>query len=256
MFFWGCSSYSRTFPIGYHPLSLIPPVRFEAVARICVSGFLLDPEVPVSAFFVSSTSAITPTSTSRAISSASSSLSRGISLRPFYDCISRPFKLSETTPSRSMPDIVFGPSHLPHEASRQEKQAIVDEHSSRAHLRNPSQPTFFSRALRSDQTPPDVISLPFRLNINNARDKVYRNMPYLRQSWGRIDFIAILSFWLSFTLAMAGVERGSHHVAAFRVMSVLRIARLLAITSGTTVSLRTALYICVLTPFYRQSCTH
>jgi hypothetical protein len=256
MFFWGCSSYSRTFPIGYQPLSLIPPVRFEAVARICVSGFLLDPEVPVSAFFVSSTSAITPTSTSRAVSSASSSLSRGISLRPFYDRISRPFKLSETTPSRSMPDTVFGPSHLPHEASRQEKQAIVDEHSSRAHLRNPSQPTFFSRALRSDQTPPDVISLPFRLNINNARDKVYRNMPYLRQSWGRIDFIAILSFWLSFTLAMAGVECGSHHVAAFRAMSVLRIARLLAITSGTTVSLRTALYICVLTPFYRQSCTH
>ncbi|KAG1748101.1 Ion transport protein-domain-containing protein [Suillus lakei] len=141
---------------------------FEAVARICVSGFLLDPEVPMSDFFVSSTSPVT---------------------------------------------------HEP---------------SSRTHLRNPSQPTFFSRALRSDQTPPDVISLPFRLNIDDARDKVYRNMPYLRQSWGRIDFIAILSFWLSFALAMAGVERGSHHIAAFRAMSVLRIARLLAITSGTT----------------------
>jgi hypothetical protein len=256
MFFLGCSSYSRTFSTGHHPLSLIPPVRFEAVARICVSGFLLDPEVPVSAFFVSSTSPITSTSTSRAGSSASGSLSRSLSLRPFYDRISRPFKLSETTPSRSMPDTVFGPSNLPHEASRQEKQATVDEPSSRAHLRNPSQPTFFSRALQSDQTPPDVISLPFRLNIDNARDKVYRNMPYLRQSWGRIDLIAILSFWLSFTLAMAGVERGSHHVAAFRAMSVLRIARLLAITSGTTVSLRTALYICVLTLFYRQSCTH
>ncbi|KAG1818339.1 hypothetical protein EV424DRAFT_976258 [Suillus variegatus] len=42
------------------------------------------------------------------------------------------------------------------------------------------------------------------------------------------------SFWLSFALAMAGVERGSHHVAAFRAMTVLRIARLLAITFGTT----------------------
>ncbi|KAG1784890.1 uncharacterized protein HD556DRAFT_1314690 [Suillus plorans] len=42
------------------------------------------------------------------------------------------------------------------------------------------------------------------------------------------------SFWLSFALAMAGVERGSHHVAVFRAMTVLRIARLLAITSGTT----------------------
>ncbi|KAG1893620.1 Ion transport protein-domain-containing protein [Suillus fuscotomentosus] len=205
---------------------------FEGIARICVSGFLLDPEVPISAFFVSSTSSIT--STSRLGPSASGSLSRGLSLRPFYDRISRPFKLSEATPSRSMPDIVVGPSNLPHDASRQEKQTIVDEPPSRAHLRNPSEPTFFSRALRSDQTPSDVISLPFRLNIDNARDKVYRNMPYLRQSWGRIDFIAILSFWLSFALAMAGVERGSHHVAAFRAMTVLRIARLLAITSGTT----------------------
>ncbi|KAG2155280.1 Ion transport protein-domain-containing protein [Suillus bovinus] len=203
---------------------------FEAVARICVSGFLLDPEVPISAFFVSSTSPIISTSTS----SASGSFLRSLSLRPFYDRISRPFKLSEATPSRSMADIVVGPSNLPRDVSRQEKEAVVDEPPSRAHLRNPSQPTFFSRALRSDQTPPDVISLPFRLNIDNARDKVYRNMPYLRQSWGRIDLIAILSFWLSFALAMAGVERGSHHVAAFRAMTVLRIARLLAVTSGTT----------------------
>ncbi|KAG1745083.1 Ion transport protein-domain-containing protein [Suillus paluster] len=135
----------------------------EAVARICVSGFLLDPEVPMSALF-----------------------------------------------------------------------RVDAEETSRTHLRSPSQPTFFSRALRSDQTPTDAISLPFRLNIENARDKVHRNMPYLRQSWGRIDFIAILSFWISFALSMAGVERGSHHIAAFRAMSVLRIARLLAITSGTT----------------------
>ncbi|KAG2356552.1 Ion transport protein-domain-containing protein, partial [Suillus spraguei] len=183
---------------------------FEAVARICVSGFLLDPEVQISAFFVPSTST------------------------SFYDRISRPFKLSKATPSRSMPHIVVGPSNFLRGASHQEIQAIVDEPSPRTHLRNPSQPTFFSRALRSDQTPPDVISLPFRLNIDDARDKLYRNLPYLRQSWGRIDFIAILSFWLSFALAMAGVERGSHHVAAFRAMTVLRIARLLTITSGTT----------------------
>ncbi|OJA17446.1 hypothetical protein AZE42_05939 [Rhizopogon vesiculosus] len=202
---------------------------FEAVARICVSGFLLDPEVPISALFVSSPG--TGSSASRPGSS-----SRGLSFRPFYDRLAQPFKLSTVTLSSSMPDIVHGPSGLPSDTLRKEqsKQDIVDQTSSRAHLRDPSQPTFFSRVLRSDQTPPDVVSLPFRLNIQDARDKVHRNMPYLRQSWGRIDFIAILSFWLSFALAMAGVERGSHHVAAFRAMSVLRTARLLAITSGTT----------------------
>jgi len=130
-----------------------------------------------------------------------------------------------------------GPSSLPSDILREEqfKQTVTDEASSSTHFRNSSKPTFFSRVLRSDQTPPDVVSLPFRLNIENARDKVHRNMPYLRQSWGRIDCIAILSFWMSFALAIAGIERGSHHVAAFRAMSVLRVARLLAITSGTTV---------------------
>ena len=39
-------------------------------------------------------------------------------------------------------------------------------------------------------------------------------------------------------LAMAGVERGTYHIGVFRAMSVLRTARLLAITSGTTVRVR------------------
>jgi hypothetical protein len=237
MFFLGCSSSSREFHTNHCVFLLMPRVRFEAAARICVSGFLLDPEVPISTLFVSSPMASISTSATGSSASRSGSLSRGLSLRPFYDRLARPFKLSAAAPPSSMPNIVPGPSGFPSDGLREEqfKQAIADESSSRTHLRNPSQPTFFSRALRSDQTPPDVVSLPFRLNIQNARDKVHRNMPYLRQSWGRIDFIAILSFWLSFALATAGVERGSHHVAAFRAMSVLRIARLLAITSGTTV---------------------
>ncbi|EGN97267.1 hypothetical protein SERLA73DRAFT_110442 [Serpula lacrymans var. lacrymans S7.3] len=137
----------------------------EAFARICVSGFLFDPEIRVSAI-----------------------------------------KLANSI------------SHPP------------------KHIRNPSQPTFFSKALRSDQT--DVISLPFRLNISHAHEKVHRNVPYLRQSWTRIDFVAIVSFWISFILAMTHVERGTYHIGAFRAMSVLRTARLLAITSGTTTIMR------------------
>jgi hypothetical protein len=233
MSFSDCSSSSRGFHTDHHAFILMPRARFEAVARICVSGFLLDPEVPISALFVSSP--LTSMSTTGTGSSASrpGSLSRGLSLRPFYNRLVGLFKLSAATPSDIIPDS----SNLPSDGLRKEKfkQTIADETSSRTHFRNPSQPTFFSRALRSDQTPPDVVSLPFRLNIQNARDKVHRNMPYLRQSWGRIDFIAILSFWLSFALAMAGVERGTYHVASFRAMSVLRIARLLTITSGTTV---------------------
>ena len=104
-----------------------------------------------------------------------------------------------------------------------------------AHLRDPSNPTFLSRALRSDN---DALSLPFRLSVQTAHDTTERNLPYLRHSWTRIDFVAIVSFWICFALAMAGVERGTYHIGVFRAMSVLRTARLLAITSGTTVRAR------------------
>lgn len=47
-----------------------------------------------------------------------------------------------------------------------------------------------------------------------------------------------------FGLAMGGVERGEHHIALFRAMSVIRTARLLTITSGTTVRVM-LLLLCV-----------
>jgi hypothetical protein len=48
--------------------------------------------------------------------------------------------------------------------------------------------------------------------------------------------VAIVSFWICFGLAMGGVERGQYHIGVFRAMSVIRTARLLTVTSGTTVS--------------------
>ncbi|KAJ6629913.1 Ion transport protein-domain-containing protein [Mycena sp. CBHHK59/15] len=90
---------------------------------------------------------------------------------------------------------------------------------------------------------PDALALPFRLSITHANAQTRRNAPYLRHSWSRIDAIAILAFWASFALAMGGAERGSHHIGVFRAMSVVRTARLLTITSGTTTimhSLKTA----------------
>lgn len=112
------------------------------------------------------------------------------------------------------------------------------------HLRDPrdsSKQTFFSRAFRSDD-PHEIggkeyLGLPFRLTVYTAQEHVSRNVPYLRHSWNRIDFIAILSFWITFALAQSGVERSfSEHIAVFRALSVLRTSRLLAVTNGTTVS--------------------
>ncbi|KAE8227194.1 hypothetical protein CF319_g297 [Tilletia indica] len=62
---------------------------------------------------------------------------------------------------------------------------------------------------------------------------------YLRHSWNRVDLVAVLSFWAMFALCMANVENtGSYHIYIFRALSVLRAARLLTITTGTTTILQ------------------
>jgi hypothetical protein len=88
------------------------------------------------------------------------------------------------------------------------------------------------------------LRLPFALSLAQMQSKTERNVPYLRQSWGRVDLIAIIGFWTTFVLSIMGLERGNDiHIGVFRAMSVLRCGRLLGITSGTTTimhSLKTA----------------
>ena len=57
---------------------------------------------------------------------------------------------------------------------------------------------------------------------------------FLRHSFNRLDFLAVVSFWISFTLEIMEVEQ-SRHVFVFRMLSCLRILRLLGLTSGTSV---------------------
>ena len=59
---------------------------------------------------------------------------------------------------------------------------------------------------------------------------------YLRHSFNRTDFLAVMSFWIAFVLGMRG-EESKHHIYIFRMLSCLRIIRLLNLTSGTSVGL-------------------
>lgn len=59
---------------------------------------------------------------------------------------------------------------------------------------------------------------------------------FLRHSFNRIDFVAVCSFWITFLLSITGLET-RHNLYVFRMMSCLRILRLLALTNGTAVSL-------------------
>ncbi|KAG6853801.1 hypothetical protein C0991_001251 [Blastosporella zonata] len=232
----------------------------EAFARICVSGFLFDPDVSMGSLFYSPfrgksdrfplTASVTHnTSLGRSGSLSQAALNRGTSvskrLHNLKTTLLRPFTLNAHAPTSPYP-------HAPPDSEVTLTQAapppnpFAEKILNAAHdlhhiVREPQTATFLSRALKSDN--PDVISLPFSLSVTNAHDKAIRNIPYLRQSWSRIDFIAIVSFWIAFALAMSGVERGRYHLGIFRAMSVIRTARLLTITSGTTTimhSLKTA----------------
>ena len=58
---------------------------------------------------------------------------------------------------------------------------------------------------------------------------------FLRHGFNRLDFIAVISYWVSFVIMMLGVEY-RHHFYLFRMLSCLRILRLLGLTGGTSVS--------------------
>ncbi|KAL8929905.1 MAG: hypothetical protein Q9208_001049 [Pyrenodesmia sp. 3 TL-2023] len=60
---------------------------------------------------------------------------------------------------------------------------------------------------------------------------------FLRHSFNRLDFLAVVSFWISFILEILLIEQ-EKHLHVFRMLSCLRILRLLGLTSGTSVILR------------------
>ena len=60
---------------------------------------------------------------------------------------------------------------------------------------------------------------------------------FLRHSFNRLDLLAVVSFWISFVLSLLTVE-SNEHIYIFRMLSCLRILRLLGLTSGTSVILR------------------
>ncbi|KAJ2913591.1 hypothetical protein MD484_g6822, partial [Candolleomyces efflorescens] len=238
----------------------------EAIARMAVTGFIFDPDVSMFSPFSPPKGHEPYTPAQGPVQngvSRQASLTRGGSIthrfRQIQSTLIRPFALSSRPPLTPYPP---SSAHLPHTANGNGHLQVppndmhhynnndshfmqrMRETASNIHhtIRDPNTPTFLSRAMRSDNTQ-DELKLPFRLSINHLHDKTHRNVPYLRQSWNRIDFIAVVSFWIMFGLAIAGVERGTYHIGVFRALSVIRTARLLSITSGTTTimhSLKTA----------------
>ncbi|KAH8425977.1 calcium channel protein CCH1 [Aspergillus melleus] len=60
---------------------------------------------------------------------------------------------------------------------------------------------------------------------------------FLRHSFNRLDFVAVVAYWVAFLLSVFGVET-AQQLYVFRMLSCLRLLRLLALTNGTSIILR------------------
>ena len=58
---------------------------------------------------------------------------------------------------------------------------------------------------------------------------------FLRHGFNRLDFIAVVAFWVAFVIGATNIENKTH-LYVFRMLSCLRILRLLSLTNGTAVS--------------------
>lgn len=85
------------------------------------------------------------------------------------------------------------------------------------------------RSLTGFQQDPD----PSGSSSQQQRARLARRA-FLRHSFNRLDFLAVLSYWISFLLSIVDFE-SKHHFHVFRMLSCLRILRLLALTNGTSV---------------------
>ncbi|KAL7269076.1 calcium channel protein [Rhizina undulata] len=96
---------------------------------------------------------------------------------------------------------------------------------------------------RIDQ-PPSLLRSITTLHLDGAPDSAkaqararLARRAFLRHSFNRLDFLAVCSYWISLALTLTEIE-SEKHLYVFRMMSCLRILRLLGITSGTSVILR------------------
>ncbi|KAH9024879.1 Ion transport protein-domain-containing protein, partial [Lactarius pseudohatsudake] len=229
---------------------------FEAFSRMCVSGLILDPEVPIYTIFTSPFStdhSIRPMSTAPAVRSAAASPTHPTTnlgrkgtllhrLRSFYGNATRPFALSGLSSRYDPPAPLGAPSAAASSATLVNSAPLARKRADTTATlleKTPSSSSTIVTATTPYITPAqDTLVLPFQFSMRLARNVTRRNLPYLRHSWTRIDVIAVVAFWITFVLAQTGAERGRYHIGIFRALSVLRTARLLTITSGTTTIMR------------------
>jgi hypothetical protein len=199
-----------------HTLRIYPAHSIEIAARILVSGFLFAPSHRPGAVMASRLGAV-----------------------PFLPDTFRktpPEHATHKVPPTDSYEMNEKASYLNrHSVSLAELQRAKTTH---VHGSPPLSRSHRKSTLFVDQhrpVPPTIgQDVPFQLAVAQQQYATSDNAAYLRHSWNRLDLLAVASFWIAFVLALGGWE-ASGHIYIFRMLSVLRAARLLTITAGTTV---------------------
>lgn len=204
----------------------------ETVARIIVSGFVLDPEIKPSSvgqwlqdlapgdnFAARARSVRRKVFEQRApyaqhgVTSSTTALTGGASKTTLSLALASHVNLASAHASRSQPEPQIQHPSTP---GPQPQSQHVQSQSGTWYLHQP-------------------VDAPFQLAVARQRILAEQSSTYLRHSWNRTDFIAVCSFWVMFGLAISGKENQPNaHIYVFRALSVLRTARLLAVTKGTS----------------------
>lgn len=121
------------------------------------------------------------------------------------------------------------------------KAAVADQYraifqpqqakSSKGHNSFKPTPSAFARSFTT------ILQGPQRLPATLEEQQRFQlaRRAFLRHGFNRVDFVAVFAYWISFVLGITGLEH-ERGLYVFKMLSCLRILRLLSITNGTAVS--------------------
>lgn len=100
----------------------------------------------------------------------------------------------------------------------------------------PTEPNFQPSIVRTFTGLPEVKAVGPGHSKQKQRIRLARRA-FLRHSFNRLDLIAVVSYWISLGMQLTRYE-AEQHVYIFNMLSSLRVLRLLGLTAGTSVILR------------------
>ncbi|RLV90787.1 Calcium-channel protein CCH1 [Spathaspora sp. JA1] len=126
-----------------------------------------------------------------------------------------------------------GISRTPDYSSSEEMQDIKSKYRITSHHRTDSISSL------TEETPPTTTlrKNTFFKPKSELTDRFHLKRAFLRNTWHRIDFISMITFWISLLLSINSYDI-QHQIMIFRAISCLRILRLLNLTTGTNTILK------------------